>query len=176
MRCASSPCRARVLRGEHLVTAEEMGRRSRSVSATVDGDQTLRLELQQASADESRRQLALSLGAGIDPSSVETARAAAMAYGVGLLVLVWRHDDLVHASVFLRSAGTVTHVAIDATGPDPAARAVTTALKEWRAQEPRSIWRQPLFWATALGVAAASGALVYFVVRPRAPDNVITIR
>lgn len=172
VRCPVSPCRVHVLRGEHVLVAEKLGQRRRSLTALLDTDQTLTVALDPAAAEEIHHQLLLDLGAGADPSGPDIVRAAATAYGVGLLALVWRKGDQVHANVFQRSGGAITHVALDATGPNPAARAVAAALREWRSEsQPRSMLRQPLFWATAVGVALASAAAVYFLIRPLEPNH-----
>jgi PEGA domain len=172
MRCQMSPCRLHLLRGEHVVVTDKLGQRRRSLTAMLDADQTLTVALDPAAADEIHRQLALTLGSGADPSGADIARAASTAYGVGLLALVWRKGGQVHANVFQRSGGGLTHVAMDATGPDPAARAVSTALREWRSETgPRSMLRQPLFWGTAVGVALASAVAVFFLVRPKEPRH-----
>jgi hypothetical protein len=172
LRCQVSPCRLHLLRGEHVVVTDKLGQRQRAVTSMLDADQTLTVALDAAAADEIHRQLALSLGAGADPSGGDIARAAATAYGVGLLALVWRKGGQVHANVFQRSGGALTHVAMDATGPDPAARAVSAALREWRTETgPRSMIRQPLFWITAGGVALASAATMFFLLRPVEPNH-----
>jgi hypothetical protein len=172
MRCLLSPCRLHVLRGEHVVVTERLGRRGRALTAMLDEDQSLTIALDPASAEETRHQLALRLGAGVDPSGFDISRAAASAFGVGLLALVWRRGAQVHASVFQRSGGGLTHVALDDHGPDPAARAVREALREWRSDTgPRSMLRQPLFWVTAGGVALLSAAAVFLFVRPREPRH-----
>jgi hypothetical protein len=172
MRCLVSPCRLHLLRGEHIVVTERLGRRSRSLTAMLDEDQSLTIALDPASADEIHRQLAVALGAGVDPSGADVSRAAATAFGVGLLALIWHRGAQVHACVFQRSGGGLTHVALDDTGPEPAARAVREALREWRAETgPRSMLRQPLFWTTAGAVALLSAAAVYLIVRPREPQH-----
>jgi hypothetical protein len=166
MRCRASPCRVHVLRGEHVVVAEKMGRRPRAITALLDEEQTLTISLDQASADEAWHELSVGLGSGIDPSGADVARTASAALGAGLIVLVWPHGGQVHANVYQRG-GTLTHVAMDATGPAPAARAVRAALREWQSDaSPRSMLRQPLFWTTALGVAVASATAVFFIFRP----------
>jgi hypothetical protein len=56
---------------------------------------------------------------------------------------------------------------MDGSGPQPAARAVRSALQDWRAETaPRSMFRQPLFWTTAVGVAAVSAAAMFLFYRP----------
>jgi len=165
-RCQATPCRVHLLRGEHVVVSEKLGWRARAVSSLLDEDQNLTIALDPAPADEARRQIAAALGAGVDPSGVDIARAASTAFGVGLLVLVWPRGQEVHATVFQRAGGGLTHVTIDA-GANATPRAVRTALREWHADTgPRSMLRQPLFWTTAVGVAVVSAAAVFFVYRP----------
>jgi hypothetical protein len=97
---------------------------------------------------------------------VEIARAASAAFGVGLLVMAWRRQQQVHAVVYQRSGGALTHVAID-DGHDAVARAVRAAVREWRIDTgPRSMLHQPLFWSTAAGVALLSAAAVFILSRP----------
>jgi hypothetical protein len=173
-RCPSSPCRLNLLRGEHVLLVERLGRRPRTTTTMLDEDQTLTLALDPASAEEVRHQLAIALGTGADPSGADIARAASVAYGVGLLALVWQKGGQVHADVFQRSGGGLTHVAMDAAGPNPAARAVAAALREWKSDTgPRSMLRQPMFWTTAVGVALVSAAAVFYFYRPLEPNHEI---
>jgi hypothetical protein len=155
-----------------VVVTEKLGRRPRALTTLLDEDQTLTIALDLASADEIWRQLALSAGSGADPSGVDIARAASTALGAGLLVLAWQRGGHVHASVYQRAGGGLTHVAMDGGGNDAAARAIQAALREWKTETgPRSMLRQPLFWATALGVALVSAATVYLVYRPQEPSH-----
>jgi hypothetical protein len=167
MRCRASPCRLHLRRGEHVIVTDKLGRRPRALTTLLDEDQTLTVALDLASADEIWRQLSSTLGSGADPSGVDIARAASTALGAGLLVLAWQRGGHVHASVFQRSGGGLTHVAMDASGKDAAAKAIETALREWKTETgPRSMFRQPLFWTTAIGVALVSAATVFFIYRP----------
>jgi hypothetical protein len=168
VRCAVSPCRVHMLRGEHLVMAEKLGRRPRALTASFEEDQTLTVALDLAAADEVRRQLTVTLGSGIDPSGIDVARAAASAFGVGTLALVWQRDGRVHTIAFQRGASALTHVAIDA-GSEAVPRSVRSALHEWLSDvgaPPRPMLRQPLFWTTAVGVALLSAAAVFMISRP----------
>lgn len=165
-RCVVSPCRLHLLRGEHVVVTEKLGRRSRSVTTLLDEDQTLTIALDAASVEEIRRQLATTLGSGADPSGVDIARAASTAFGVALLVMTWRRQQQVHSLVYQRSGGALTHVALD-DGNDAVPRAVRAGLREWRVDTgPRSMFKQPLFWSTAAGVALLTAAAVYILSRP----------
>jgi hypothetical protein len=155
-----------------VVKTERLGRRPRAVTVMLDEDQTLTIALDSASADETRRQLAAAVAAGADPSGVEMARASSTAFGVGLLVLAWQKSGQVHANVYQRTGGRLTHVAMDASGPDAAGRAVGAALREWKSEAgPRSMFKQPLFWTIAAGVAVASAAAVFFAYRPLPTRN-----
>jgi hypothetical protein len=169
VRCTAAPCLLHLAHGEHALVAEKLGQRPRMMTAAIERDETLTVELEAASADETRRQLDAALGAGTDPSSMEISRCAASALGVGLLVLAWRQKGQVHAMVYRRSGGATTHVAL-ADGPNGAARAVSAALREWRTEAPptRSMFREPLFWATAVGVAVLSAGAVALI---RHPEN-----
>jgi PEGA domain len=167
VRCLTSPCRLHLLRGEHVVVTEKLGQRPRALTAMLDGDQTLTVALDLASPEEIRSQLTAALAGGADPSGLEMARAVSTAFGVTLVALVWRHGGQVHANVFQRNGGPLTHLAMDASGPQPAARAIRSALQDWRADTaPRSMFRQPLFWTTAVGVAAVSAAAMFLLYRP----------
>jgi hypothetical protein len=160
VRCPTTPCRLHLVRGEHAFVAEKLGERPRPLTAELDRDRTLTFELEAASPEETHRQLLAALGAGTDPSAAEIPRTAASALGVGLLVLAWRQKGQVHAVVYQRSDGVTTHVAL-ADGPHAAARAVTASLREWQADaRPRSMFREPLFWVTAVGVALVSAGAV----------------
>jgi hypothetical protein len=168
LRCGVSPCLVHVARGEHMVLVEKLGRRPRALTASFDEDQTLTVALDVASADEVKRQLAVTLGSGTDPSGIDVARAATTAFGVGTVAVVWARGGRVHTTAFQRGAGALTHVAMD-TGPDAVPRAVRSALHEWRndvGAPPRSMLRQPLFWTTAAGVALLSAAAMFMISRP----------
>jgi hypothetical protein len=168
VQCVASPCRVHVTHGEHMVVAEKLGHRARSVSAMLDGDKTLTIDLDAASADEVRLQLAAALDAGADPSRADIPRAAAASLGVSLLVLTWKQKGQVHALVY-RHGEEPTHVAL-ADGPHAAARAVAAGLREWRGEPAgkpsRSLLREPLFWATAAGAALLSAGATFFIIHP----------
>ncbi|HET6284138.1 MAG TPA: PEGA domain-containing protein [Polyangia bacterium] len=168
VRCLASPCRLNLLRGEHVLVAEKMGRTTRAVPVLLEEDQTLRFGLELASPDEARRQLTTTLGKGEDPSSVEMARTASAAFGVGLVVLAWQRSGQVHANVYDRSGDSLTHVALNAE-PEAAAHVVAAALNESRmGNARRGWWRQALFWSTVFGVALASAAIMFLLSKPRA--------
>ena len=99
-RCPAAPCRVHLLRGEHVLVAKKLGHRPRTLTPVLEGDHAVTIKLDPASADETRGQLAAALGAGVDPSAVEIPRAAASAFGVGLLVLVWTRNWQVHAAAY----------------------------------------------------------------------------
>src|SRR5262249_38322229 len=156
--------------------SEKLGWRPRTVSTLLDEDQTLTVALDLAAADEARHQIAVGLGSGVDPSGADIARAASSAFGVGLLVLVWPRGNEVHANVYQRAGGALTHVTMDA-GANATPRAVRTALREWQSDTgPRSMLRQPLFWAIALGVALASAGAAFLIFRPKEVSRDIVFR
>ena len=99
-RCPAAPCRVHLLRGEHVLVAKKLGHRSRTLTPVLEGDHAVTMKLDPASADETRGQLAAALGAGVDPSAVEIPRAAASAFGVDLLVLVWTRNWQMHAAAY----------------------------------------------------------------------------
>ena len=139
-RCPAAPCRVHLLRGEHVLTAEKLGHRPRTVTPVLDGDHAVTIDLDPASAEETRGQLATALGAGVDPSGVEIPRAAASAFGVGLLVLVWNHNWQVHAAAYQAGSPSLTHVAVDGDEGGAArrgGRAARLARDGWVA-EPRA--------------------------------------
>jgi hypothetical protein len=70
-RCPAAPCRVHLLRGEHMLTAEKLGHRPRTLTPVLDGDHAVMIDLDPASAEETRGQLATALAAGVDPSGVE---------------------------------------------------------------------------------------------------------
>ena len=180
-RCPAAPCRVHLLRGEHVLTAEKLGHRPRTLTPVLDGDHAVTINLDPASAEETRRQLATALGAGVDPSGVEIPRAAASAFGVGLLVLVWNHNLQVHAAAYQAGSPSLTHVAVD--GDEGAPRAVAAALHGWRAtagsqsharaeRASISMFRELSLWAWGVAVALASIALAFRLHRSKVRHGV----
>jgi hypothetical protein len=180
-RCEAAPCRVHLRRGEHVLVAEKLGHRPRTLTPALDGNHAVTLRLDSASAEETRTQLVSALGAGADPSSVEIPRATASAYGVGLLVLVWTRDLQVHAAAYQAGSATMTHVAID--GREAAPRAIAAALQSWRATdgagaatrgEPGSITSlgELAFWSWGVAVTFASIALAFRLHRSKVRHGV----
>ena len=180
-RCPAAPCRVHLLRGEHVLTAEKLGHRPRTLTPVLDGDHAVTIDLDPASAEETRRQLATALAAGVDPSGVEIPRAAASAFGVGLLVLVWNRDWQVHAAAYQAGSPSLTHVAVD--GGEGAPRAVAAALHGWRAtagslsharaeRASISVFRELSLWAWGVAVALASIALAFRLHRSKVRHGV----
>jgi hypothetical protein len=167
LRCRSAPCRVHVIGGEHIVRAEKLGRRSRAVSVELDEDQRVTLALDEAPADDVRRDLLSTLAAGMDPTGIEVSQAAATAFGARVVVLVWAERGSVHATSYDRAPDKmIAHVAIDA-GPDAVPAAVRAAVREERGiAGPKPIVKQPLFWLTVAGVALLSGTIVLMTNRP----------
>jgi len=181
-RCPAAPCRVHLLRGEHVLTAEKLGHRPRTLTPVLDGgDHAVTIDLDPASAEETRGQLATALAAGVDPSGVEIPRAAASAFGAGLLVLVWNHNLQVHAAAYQAGSPSLTHVAVD--GDEGAPRAVAAALHGWRAtagsqsdaraeRASISMFRELSLWAWGVGVALASIALAFRLHRSKVRHGV----
>jgi hypothetical protein len=180
-RCAAAPCRVHLLRGEHVLVAEKLGHRPRTLTPVLDNDHAVTIKLDPASADETRGQLATVLGAGADPSAVEIPRATASAFGVGLLVLVWNRDWQVHAAAYEAGSPTLTHVAVDSREGTP--RAIAAALHGWRASqgsqgvahsERASIYnlREFALWSWGVAVAFASVALAFRLHRSKVRQGV----
>lgn len=177
-RCAAAPCRVHLLRGEHVLVAEKLGQRSRTLTQALDADRTVTIKLDPASADETRGQLATALAAGADPSGVEIPQAIASAFGVNLLVLVWNRNLQVHAAAYQAGNPTLTHVAVDDRDGTP--RAIAAALHGWRATaESRSAqrpwpgnFREFGFWSLGVAVAFASIALAFLFYRSRVRQSV----
>ena len=163
--CTAAPCRLNLLRGDHLLVAERIGHRRRVVPVLLEDDQTVTLTLDVAPAEEARRQLALTVGTGADPSCVEMARTAATAFGVGLVVVAWERGGKVHANAFQRNRDAFTHVALDAE-PTAAARAVAAALAELPgdSEEP-TWWRHALSNRIGLGVAFLTAVAMFLLGR-----------
>jgi hypothetical protein len=168
-------------RGEHVLVAEKLGQRPRTLTPALDADRTVTLKLDSASADETRTQLASALGAGADPSSVEIPRATASAYGAGLLVLVWTRDLQVHAAAYQAGSATLTHVAVD--GREAAPRAIAAALHGWRATDSAgaaasgergsiTTFGDLAFWAWGVAVTFASIALAFRLHRSKVRQGV----
>jgi len=167
-RCQAAPCRVHLLRGEHVLVAQKLGHRARTLTPVLDADRTVTIKLDPASADETRQQLAAALGAGADPSGPEITRAAASAFGAGLLVLVWNRNWQVHAAAYEAGSSTMTHVAVD--GGEATPRAVAAALHGWRATSGShthtdrvsiSMPRNLMIWLVGVAVAFASIALAF---------------
>jgi len=172
VRCPATPCRLNLLRGEHVIVAEKMGRTRRAVPVLLENDQTLAFGLELAPAEEARRQLAQTLATGADPSCIEMAKTASTAFGAGLVVLAWQRSGQVHANVYDRSGDSLTHVALLAE-PGATARVVAAALRESRVGNARrGWWRQALFWSAVFAVALAGAAILFHRGKPRAGRSV----
>jgi hypothetical protein len=155
-----------------VIVAEKMGRTRRALPVLLENEQTLAFRLEQAPAEEARRQLAQTLATGADPSCIEMAKTASTAFGVGLVVLAWQRSGQVHANVYDRSGDSLTHVALS-TEPNTTARVVAAALNESRmGSARRGWWRQALFWSAIFGVALAGAALMFLLGKPRAGRGV----
>lgn len=167
LRCRNSPCRVHVIRGEHIVTAELLGRRTRAASVELNEDQRLTIALDDASAEDVRGQLLASLAAGTPATDIEVSQASANAFGARYVVLVWSDENNVHATAYDRVSDKISaHVAIEA-GPDAVAQAVRAAVHEERGVSgPKPIVKQPAFWLTVAGVALLTSAIVFFANRP----------
>ena len=176
-RCPAAPCRVHLLRGEHVLVAHKLGHRSRTLTPVLEGDHAVTIQLDPASADETRAQLVTALASGADPSGVEISQATASAFGVGLLVLVWTRNLQVHAAAYQAGSTTLTHVAVD--GREGTPRAIAAALHGWRAQgSPRgggasiSSFREIAFWSWGVAVAFASVALAFRLHRSKVRHGV----
>jgi hypothetical protein len=169
-RCPAAPCRVHLLRGEHVLVAKKLGHRPRTLTPVLEGDRAVTLNLETASADETRGQVAAALGAGVDPSAIEIPRATAAAFGVDLLVLVWTRNWQVHAAAYQARTATLTHVTVDAGQGTPGA--VAAALHGWRAavgteaaapadRVSISMSRELVFWSLGVAVAIATVAFAF---------------
>jgi hypothetical protein len=167
LRCRNSPCRVHALRGEHIVTAEQLGRRPRSVTVELDEDQRLTLALDDAPAEDVRSQLLVALASGTPPTDIEVSQASANAFGARVVVLVWPEANSVHATAYDRATDKIsTHVAID-NGPDAVPTAIRAAVHEERGLAgPKPVVRQPFFWLAVTGVALLTGTIVLLANRP----------
>jgi IS1 family transposase len=167
LRCRNSPCRVHAIRGEHIVTAELLGRRPRSVTVELDEDQRLTLALDDAPAEDVRGQLLAALATGTPRTDIEVSQASANAFGARVVILVWAEQNSVHATAYDRSTDRISaHVAIDA-GPDAVPAAIRAAVHEERGVSgPKPILRQPFFWLTVAGVALLTGTIVLLANRP----------
>ena len=167
LRCRNSPCRVHTIRGEHIVTADLLGRRPRAVTVELNEDQRLTLALDDAPAEDVRSQLLASLASGTPPTDIEVSQASANAFGARYVVLVWPEQKSVHATAYDRVSDKISaHVAIDA-GPDAVPAAVRAAVHEERAVSgPKPIVKQPFFWLTVAGVAVLTGTIVLLANRP----------
>jgi len=167
LRCRNSPCRVHTIRGEHIVTADLLGRRPRAVTVELDEDQRLTLALDDAPAEDVRGQLLASLASGTPPTDIEVSQASANAFGSRYVVLVWPEQNSVHATAYDRVTDKISaHVAIDA-GPDAVPAAVRAAVHEERGVSgPKPIVKQPFFWLTVAGVAVLTGTIVLLANRP----------
>ncbi len=167
LRCRNSPCRVHTIRGEHIVTAELLGRRPRAATIEFAEDQRLTLALDDAPAEDVRAQLLASLASGTSFTDIEVSQASSSAFGARFVVLVWSEQNSVHATAYDRVSDKISaHVAIDA-GPDAVPAAVRAAVHEERgAASPKPILKQPFFWLTAAGVALLTGTIVILANRP----------
>ena len=167
LRCRNSPCRVHAIRGEHIVTAEQLGRRPKSVTVELNEDQQLTLALDDAPAEDVRGQLLAALATGTPRTDIEVSQASANAFGARVVVLVWAEQNSVHATAYDRSTDRISsHVAIDA-GPDAVRAAIRAAVHEERGRSgPKPILKQPFFWVTVAGVALLTGTIVLLANRP----------
>jgi hypothetical protein len=174
LRCRNSPCRVHAIRGEHIVTAEQLGRRPRSVTVELKEDQRLTLALDDAPAEDVRSQLLAALASGTPPTDIEVSQASANAFGARVVVLVWPEANSVHATAYDRATDKISsHVAIDA-GPDAVPAAIRAAVHEERGVAgPRPVVRQPFFWLTVTGVALLTGTIVLLANRPTEVQHVV---
>jgi hypothetical protein len=175
LRCRNSPCRVHTIRGEHIVTAEQLGRRPRSVTVELNEDQRLTLALDDAPAEDVRSQLLAALASGTPPTDIEVSQASANAFGARVVVLVWSEANSVHATTYDRATEKISsHVAIDA-GPDAVPAAVRAAVHEQRGLAgPRPVVRQPVFWFAVTGVALLTGTIVLLANRPTEVQHVVS--
>jgi hypothetical protein len=128
LRCRNSPCRVHAIRGEHIVTAQLLGRRPRAVTVDLNEDQRLTLALDDAPAEDVRSQLLTALATGTHPTDVEVSQASASAFGARIVVLVWAEQNSIHATAYDRTTDKLSsHVAVDA-GPDAVPTAVRAAV------------------------------------------------
>jgi hypothetical protein len=174
LRGRNSPCRVHTVRGEHIVTADQLGRRSRSVTIELNEDQRVTLALDDASAEDVRGQLLAALASGTPPTDIEVSQASANAFGARVVVLVWAEANSVHATAYDRGTEKISsHVAIDA-GPDAVTSAIRAAVHEERGLTgPRPVIRQPVFWFTVTGVALLTGTIVLLANRPTEVQHVV---
>ncbi|HET6150662.1 MAG TPA: hypothetical protein VFH68_24190 [Polyangia bacterium] len=175
LRCRNSPCRVHAIRGEHIVTAEQLGRRTRSVTVELNEDQRLTLALDDAPAEDVRSQLLAALASGTPPTDIEVSQASANAFGARVVVLVWSEGTSVHATTYDRASEKISsHVAIDA-GPNAVTAAIRAAVHEERGLSgPRPVVRQPVFWFTVTGVALLTGTIVLLANRPTEVQHVVS--
>jgi hypothetical protein len=177
LRCRNSPCRVHLIRGEHIVTADQLGRRARSVTVELNEDQRLTLALDDAPAEDVRAQLLAALASGTQPTDIEVSQASANAFGARVVVLVWSESNSVHATAYDRATDKISaHVAIDA-GPDAVPAAIRAAVHEERGLAgPRPVVRQPAFWLTVTGVALLTGTIVLLANRPTDVEHVVVFK
>ncbi|MBK6848851.1 MAG: hypothetical protein IPG96_15385 [Proteobacteria bacterium] len=175
-RCSPTPCSVDVLPGQHVVVLRRLGYAARAVWHDSSAGTIVNASLDEAARPEATEQLVDALARGADPGRPELGRLAATAYGASVVVLAWRGKRAGHAALFDRHVGRVVSrvSVVDPKRTSSAAsadKAVRAAIDEWRGSTmPPPVYKRPLFWGAVVGAAAATGTIVYLLLRSAQPE------
>lgn len=167
--CLATPCELTVVPGRHVLGLTHPGHAPRVVSQSIEADAQLGFALDGAAPGTVSAQIEAALTEGAEPDDPVLARAASLAYGARLLVVVFEDEGRTTATAFDRSRdAVVARVTVRGRDAETAAHAV---VREWRGlTEPTPIARNPWFWIGTAGAAAVTGLSMWLLLRP-APEQ-----
>ena len=95
-----------------------------------------------------------------------------------MVSLVWYRGDTAFVAVYDRSKDRVlSRLSVVGSPPQNAQTALRAALREWQgATRDKPLYKRPIFYLTAAGVAAVTGVVMYFVLRSDEPQRDIVFR
>jgi len=161
-----TPCERTLPAGPHRIELSRVGRAPRQVDvdgAALDEPAVLELALDPAPAELVRRQLRRLAEDGEALDAPPVLAAAAEGFGARVVAYAWRDQGRVFVAVYDRGLDRLVARASDPAAP-VAGRA---AVREWLGVvTPTPLRRDPLFWLSVVGAAAAVGVAVFFLTRP----------
>ena len=168
LRCRNSPCRVHAIRGEHIVTAELLGRRPRAVDRRAQRGPAAHARARRRAGRGRARPAARVAGGGHvrrptsrcrRPRRMHSARATSFWCGPS------RTTSTRPRTIASATRSRRTSPSMPARTRLPAA--VRAAVHEERGVSgPKPIVKQPFFWLTVAGVALLTGTIVLLANRP----------